>query len=92
MHRTMSLPPIVNPFPKSTFFPHPGRQNYFLELNYHTYPRVPPVPGDITKEVKTTPSGIFYFLLAPFGLRNAAQGFQCSMAQVADDFDFVCLP
>ena len=43
---------------------------------------------DIPKTTITTPFGLFEFLRMPFGLRNAAQTFQCFMNKFLQGLDF----
>ena len=45
-------------------------------------------PSDISETAVTTLFGLFEFLSMPFGLRNAAQTFQCFMDQVLRGLSF----
>jgi len=44
---------------------------------------------DRPKTAVITPFGLFEFLRMPFGLKNAAQSFQCLMDVVGRDLDFI---
>ena len=52
------------------------------------YHQIPIEPSDLAI---TTPFGLFEFQRMPFGLRNAAQTFQCFMDQVLCGLDFCCV-
>jgi hypothetical protein len=46
-------------------------------------------PEDVPKTAILTPFGLYEFLFMPFGLRNAAQSFQCMMDKVFSGLPFV---
>ena len=43
------------------------------------YHQVPVADADVPKTAIITPSGLYGYILMPFGLKNAAQSFQCLM-------------
>ncbi len=44
---------------------------------------------DVAKTAIITPFGLFEYLFMPFGLRNAAQTFQCFMGSLFKHLSFV---
>jgi cleavage and polyadenylation specificity factor subunit 1 len=79
--------PLPNMQDLSTFL-HGSKIFTKLDLSKGYY-RVPMNEGDIPKMAIITPFGLYEFLFMPFGLKNAAQTFQCLMDSLFRTIPFI---
>ena len=73
-------------------YPIPHLQDFNCQLSgnkfFSKFHHVPIAPEDVQKTAVTTPFGLFEFIRLSFGLRNAAQSFQCYLHSILGDLDF----
>ena len=62
-----------------------GNTMFFFMDGFSGYNQIRMAPRDVEKNAFRTPLGNFYYIVMPFGLKNAGTTYQCMMTAIFHD-------